>query len=142
MKSELQSPVTVDDYIAGFPPDIQRGLAAVRQTIRKAAPEATEAIKYRIPTFVLRGNLVHFAAFKNHLGFYPAPSAIRRFAEELSSYPCAKGSVQFPWNRPVPLTLITKMVQFRVAEAAAATLPAGGSRKPLQGKARPSRAQS
>jgi uncharacterized protein YdhG (YjbR/CyaY superfamily) len=117
MKSADASPDTIDQYIARFPPDVQKILGKVRETIRKAAPDAEEAIKYQIPTFVLNGNLVHFAAFKKHIGFYPTPSAIVEFKEELSKYEGAKGSVQFPIDQPMPLALITKIVKFRVKEA-------------------------
>jgi uncharacterized protein YdhG (YjbR/CyaY superfamily) len=88
----------------------------VRATIRKAAPEATETIKYGIPTFVLEENLVHFAAFKKHIGFYPTPSAMAAFRDQLSAYKSAKGSVQFPLASPMPLKLIERMVRFRVTE--------------------------
>src|SRR5262245_22468518 len=95
-----QSPLkNIDDYMAGFPEDIQKILEKIRQTIRKAAPQAAETINYGIPTFTLNGNLVHFAASKNHIGFYPAPSGIERFKEELSVYEGAKGSVQFPLDK-------------------------------------------
>ncbi|HEX9510036.1 MAG TPA: DUF1801 domain-containing protein [Puia sp.] len=104
----------IDEYIAGFPKDIQQMLEDVRAAIRKAAPEAEEAIKYAIPTFTLNGNLVHFAAFKNHIGFYPTPTGIASFAKELSAYKGAKGSVQFPLDKPMPLTLISRIVKFRV----------------------------
>jgi uncharacterized protein YdhG (YjbR/CyaY superfamily) len=106
-------PKDIDEYIAGFPKDIRERLEKVRETIRKAAPEAEEAIKYRMPTFVLNGNLVHFAAFKNHIGFYPAPQGIEEFKEELSAYKGAKGSVQFPYDRPIPFDLIVRIVKFR-----------------------------
>lgn len=109
---------TIDEYIAGFPEDIQKILELVRATIKKAAPGADEAIKYAIPTFILNGNLVHFAAFKNHIGFYPAPTGMETFKKELSIYKTGKGSVQFPLDRPMPLDLITKIVQFRVAQNA------------------------
>jgi uncharacterized protein YdhG (YjbR/CyaY superfamily) len=105
---------SIDEYIAGFPTDIQKKLKEMRATIRKAAPQAEEAIKYAMPTFVLNGNLVHFAAFKNHIGFYPTPSGIESFKKELSAYKGAKGSVQFPLDKPLPLALITKMVKFRI----------------------------
>ncbi len=88
----------------------------VRETIRASAPQAEETIKYGIPTFTLHGNLVHFGAYKHHIGFYPAPSGIEAFKKELSVYKCAKGSVQFPVDKPLPLTLITKIVKFRVKE--------------------------
>lgn len=97
--------------------NIQRILESVRQIIRKAAPEAVEAISYQMPTFKLDGkNLVHFAAFKNHIGFYPIPLAIEAFKKELSSYKQGKGSVQFPISDPVPLSLVERMVSFRVKE--------------------------
>ncbi len=104
----------IDEYIAGFPKDIQEILQTVRSTIKKAAPAAEETISYAIPTFTLNGNLVHFAAFKNHIGFYPAPTGIEEFKKELSVYKGAKGSVQFPLDQPMPLKLITKIVKFRV----------------------------
>lgn len=110
-------PKTIDEYIAGFPPEVQKILKQVRLTIHKAAPEATEAIKYRMPTFVLNGNLVHFAAFKNHIGFYPAPQGIEEFKDELAAYKGGKGSVQLPLNKPMPLDLISRIVRFRVRES-------------------------
>src|SRR4051812_20490774 len=106
---------TIEEYIASFPKDIQKLLKEMRTTIQKAAPKAEEAIKYAMPTFVLNGNLVHFAAFKNHIGFYPAPQGIEEFKKELSKYKGAKGSVQFPLDQPLPLSLVTKIVKFRVA---------------------------
>lgn len=109
-------PDNIDEYIATFPKAIQEILVQVRDTIKKAAPEAKEAIKYAIPTFVLNGNLVHFAAFKNHIGFYPAPMGIDLFKEELSAYKGGKGSVQFPLDKPMPLDLISKIVKFRVEQ--------------------------
>lgn len=115
MKTEY-TPPNIDEYIAGFTPDVQRILQELRSIIRDAAPEAEEAIKYRIPTFVQKGNLVHFAAFEKHIGFYPTPSGIERFKDELSAYHHAKGSVQFPLDKPVPFDLIRKIVKFRVKE--------------------------
>jgi uncharacterized protein YdhG (YjbR/CyaY superfamily) len=106
----------IDAYIADFPEDIQARLQEVRATIRKAAPAATEAIKYAIPTFVLNGNLVHFAAFQNHIGFYPTPSGIEEFDKELSVYKQGKGSVQFPLDQPMPLALIKRIVEYRVKQ--------------------------
>lgn len=106
----------VDAYIKSFPEEIQKLLNQMRTTIKEAAPEAGETINYAMPTFVLNGNLVHFAAFKNHIGFYPAPSGIEAFKEELSAYKGAKGSVQFPLNKPIPFDLITRIVKFRVQE--------------------------
>jgi uncharacterized protein YdhG (YjbR/CyaY superfamily) len=106
----------IDEYISSFPEEIQVLLEQIRTTIQKAAPEAKEAIKYAMPTFVLNGNLVHFAAFKNHIGFYPVPSGIEAFKKELSVYKGGKGSIQFPLDKPMPLSLITKIVKFRVKE--------------------------
>jgi uncharacterized protein YdhG (YjbR/CyaY superfamily) len=107
---------TIEQYIEARPPEVQRVLQRMRETIRKAAPEAVEGISYQVPTFKLNGNLVHFAAFKNHIGFYPAPSGIEAFKKELSPYKGAKGSVQFPLDQPVPFALIEKIVRFRVQE--------------------------
>jgi len=109
-------PNTIDEYIDGFPVEIQRILQKIRMTIKEAAPEAEETIKYAIPTFVLNGNLVHFAAFKNHIGFYPIPTGIEAFKKELSVYKQGKGSIQFPLDQPMPLNLITRIVKFRVKE--------------------------
>jgi len=107
---------TIDEYIAMFPDDVRRILNELRQTIREAAPEAQETINYQMPTFRLNGNLVHFAAFKNHIGFYPTPTGIEAFKKELSAYPGAKGSVQFPLHEPLPLSLIRRIVEYRVKE--------------------------
>lgn len=107
---------SIDEYIASYPKATQEILEQVRATIQKAAPNATEAIRYAIPTFILNGNLVHFAAFKNHIGFYAAPTGNGAFKAELSVYKGGKGSVQFPINQPMPLELITRIVQFRVRE--------------------------
>jgi uncharacterized protein YdhG (YjbR/CyaY superfamily) len=112
MKS-LIKPIDIDAYTAGFPPDIQKILQKIRQTIQKAAPSASEVISYGIPTFKLNGNLVHFAAFKNHIGFYPTPSGLQAFANELKQFKTAKGSIQFPLKEPFPYSLISKMVKFR-----------------------------
>lgn len=107
---------TISDYISAFDSETQNLLNQMRETIRSVAPEAIECISYAIPTFKLNGNLVHFAAAKNHIGFYPAPSAIVHFAEELSAYKTAKGSIQFPFSKPLPLELISSIVRFRVEE--------------------------
>ena len=114
----MKSVETIDEYIADFPEDVQKKLQQVRATIKKAAPIASEAIKYGIPTFVLNGNLVHFGGFKKHIGFYPAPNGIEAFKKELSRYAGAKGSVQFPLDEPMPLALIAKIVKFRVKKNA------------------------
>ncbi|RPI70828.1 MAG: hypothetical protein EHM47_11410 [Ignavibacteriales bacterium] len=116
MKSAKTKFNTIDEYISTFPDNIQKILEDVRQTIKSAAPNAEEAISYQIPTFKLNGNLVHFAAFKNHIGFYPAPSGQEAFKKELSVYKSGKGSVQFPIDKPMPLKLITKIVKYRVKE--------------------------
>jgi uncharacterized protein YdhG (YjbR/CyaY superfamily) len=108
--------LTVDDYIASFSKDVQELLQEVRATIKQVAPEVEETISYAIPTFKLHGNLVHYAAFKNHIGFYPIPSGLEAFKEELSKYKGGKGSVQFPLDKPMPLDLIRKIVKFRVKE--------------------------
>jgi uncharacterized protein YdhG (YjbR/CyaY superfamily) len=119
MKTADGSAKNIDEYIAGFPHDVQRVLKQIRATIKRAAPQAEEAIKYQIPTFILNGNLVHFAGFRNHVGFYPTPSGIEEFRDELSPYESAKGSVQFPLDKPMPLGLIERIVKFRVKEARA-----------------------
>ena len=106
----------IDSYIAGFSEEIREILIKVRETIKQAAPEAKETLSYQIPTFILKGNLVHFAAYKNHVGFYPTPSGIERFKDELSVYKGAKGSVQFPIDKKIPYDLISKIVKFRVKE--------------------------
>ena len=106
----------IDAYIASFPEEIQQKLQQLRHTIRAAAPEASEAISYGMPTFKLHGNLVHFAAYSKHIGFYPAPSGIEAFEPELQPYKHAKGSVQFPIDKPLPLELVAKMVHRRVQE--------------------------
>lgn len=106
----------IDDYIAGFPEHTRNLLEQVREAIRKAAPEAEEKISYAMPTYVLNGNLVHFAGYKNHIGFYPAPQGIEEFKEELSVYKGAKGSVQFPLDKEMPLALIAKIVKYRVKQ--------------------------
>ena len=105
-----------DDYMDRFPKDVQQRLQKMRLTVKKAAPKAKEKISYGIPSFTLNGMLVWFAAFKNHIGFYPRTSAIAAFKKELSAYKGAKGSVQFPFDKPLPLPLISRIVRFRVAE--------------------------
>jgi uncharacterized protein YdhG (YjbR/CyaY superfamily) len=108
---------SIDEYIAGFPPETQRLLAELRALVRASAPNATETISYAIPTFDLNGrHLVHFAGFKHHIGFYPVPSGLEAFKEELMPYKQGKGSVQFPLGQPLPTDLIRRIVEFRVAE--------------------------
>lgn len=106
----------VDNYIASFPAETREVLELMRSTIKEAAPEAVEIMNYGIPTLTLHGNLVHFGGFKKHVGFYPAPSGIKAFQEELSVYKGAKGSIQFPLEQPLPLDLIKRIVKFRVEE--------------------------
>ena len=105
---------TIDEYIKIFPKDVQNLLKSVRQTIKKAAPKAEETINYQIPTFKLNGNLVHFAAFKNHIGFYPGSKAIEIFSKDLKEYKTSKGAIQFPIDRRIPTSLIRKIVEHRV----------------------------
>jgi uncharacterized protein YdhG (YjbR/CyaY superfamily) len=116
MKTKQTAPHDIDEYIASFPQDVQEILKKIRMSIRKAAPAAEEAIKYQMPTFTLKGNLVHFAAFKKHIGFYPVPTGIEAFKEELSLYEGGKGSVRFPLDKPIPFDLIIRIVKFRVKE--------------------------
>ena len=116
MRTNKKTPENIDEYIANFSKEVQEILQELRATIKNAAPEAEEAISYQIPTFKLRGNLVHFAAYKNHIGFYPTPSGIEKFKKELSAYEGAKGSVKFPIDQPLPFETITKIVKFRVTE--------------------------
>jgi uncharacterized protein YdhG (YjbR/CyaY superfamily) len=116
MQSQKAGYHSIDEYIGMFPVGIQAKLETVRATIRTAAPDAEERISYQMPTFYLKGNLVHFAALKNHIGFYPTPSGIEAFAEETSKYVSTKGAIQFPLDQPLPLELISKIVTFRVNE--------------------------
>jgi uncharacterized protein YdhG (YjbR/CyaY superfamily) len=116
LKSRQAGLNSIDEYIASFPKEIRRILEDVRATIKASAPDAEERISYQIPTFTLKGNLVHFAAYKKHIGFYPTSSGIRVFKRELSTYDTAKGTVRFPIGKPLPLKLISKIVKFRVAE--------------------------
>lgn len=110
-----QTANNIDEYIAGFPPDVQKILQKIKATIKRAAPDATEAISYQIPTFKLGGkNFIHFAGFKNHIGLYPAPRGVDEFEPELSGYKGGKGTVQFPLDKPVPYDLISRIVKFRV----------------------------
>jgi len=113
-----QDPATaIDDYIDGFPPSTQAALRQMRALIREGAPDATETISYAIPTFDLNGrHLVHFGGFAHHVGFYPIPSAMVAFADELAPYKQGKGSARFPLDQPLPVDLIRRIVEFRVAE--------------------------
>jgi uncharacterized protein YdhG (YjbR/CyaY superfamily) len=116
MKTPKKDFKTIDEYIAIFPKNVQKILQELRQAVRDSAPKAEEAISYQMPTFKLNGNLVYFAAFKNHIGFYPTSSAIKAFKEEVSDYEVSKGTVRFPLNKPIPFDLIKKMVRYRVKE--------------------------
>lgn len=116
VKSGNNNIVSIDEYIAGFSPEIQAVLQAIRRVIRDAAPEAVEKISYQMPTFWLHGNLVHFAAHKKHLGFYPTPSGISAFEEQLANYTTSKGAVHFPYDKSLPGDLIADIVRFRVVE--------------------------
>jgi len=116
MESNKVGFISIDEYIATFPEEIQKILEELRATIKAAAPEAEEKISYQMPTFALKGNLVHFAAFKNHIGFYPIPDGIEEFKDELSAYKGGKGSVQFPLDKPLPFNLISRIVKFRVRQ--------------------------
>jgi uncharacterized protein YdhG (YjbR/CyaY superfamily) len=120
----------IDEYIARFPKNVQEILEELRATIKKAAPDAEETINYQIPTFTLKGNLVHFAAFNNHIGFYPTPTGIEKFKGELSVYERAKGSVKFPLDQPIPFELISKIVAFRVQENLERAEAKGKKKKP------------
>jgi uncharacterized protein YdhG (YjbR/CyaY superfamily) len=115
MRTKSAAPKDMDEYIAGFPNDVQQVLERIRTTIRRAAPDAEETISYQIPTFTLNGRyLVYFAAYKKHIGLYPAPRGIEKFKKELSVYEGGKGTVRFPLDKPIPYALITKIVKFRV----------------------------
>lgn len=109
-----QTAKNMDDYIAGFPSDVQKILQKIRMTIKKAAPGAEETIKYGIPTFTLKGNLIHFAAYKNHIGLYPAPRGVEEFRNALARYQAGKGTLRFPLDEPIPYDLISRIVKHRV----------------------------
>jgi uncharacterized protein YdhG (YjbR/CyaY superfamily) len=117
VEKSKEPPKGIDEYIAGFPEDVQVILQKIRITIKRAVPDAEETIKYGIPTFMLnKGNLVHFGGFQKHIGFYPTPSGVKEFKKALSVYESAKGSVQFPLDKPMPYSLIGKIVSFREKE--------------------------
>ena len=138
MRTSQTAPKDIDEYIAGFPKNVREILEKVRITIRKAAPDAEEAIKYQIPTFTLNGNLIHFAAFKNHIGLYPAPGGIEQFKDALSVYQGGKGSVRFPLDKPIPFGLISKIVKFRVKKNLERAEAKRRKRSALTRRARPS----
>jgi uncharacterized protein YdhG (YjbR/CyaY superfamily) len=120
--STAPAPASIDEYIANFPTGVQAMLEKLRLTIRKAAPDATEKISYQMPTFHLNGNLVHFAAYAKHIGFYPTSSAIVAFETELKQYKTSKGAIQFPIDEPIPHGMVKKIVAFRVKENSARKL--------------------
>jgi uncharacterized protein YdhG (YjbR/CyaY superfamily) len=113
---EKRNYATVDEYILSFPPQLQEILNKIREVIKESAPDSEEKISYQMPAFVFHGNLVYFAAFKNHIGFYPTPSGIEPFLEELTEYKKSKGAIQFPIKKPIPYDLIRRIVKFRVEE--------------------------
>lgn len=116
MQTKQTAPKNIDEYIASFPGDIQESLQKIRSTIREAAPEAEETISYQMPAFRLKGILVYFAAFKEHISFFPTSSGIEEFKEELSGYKGGKGTIRFPLDKPIPFDLISRIVKFRVKE--------------------------
>lgn len=133
MEKETTPPQNIDEYISRFPEEIQGLLQQVRATIKAAAPKATEAISYQMPTFKLQGNLIHFAAFKKHIGLYPTSSGTAAFEKELAAYDVSKGTIRFPYGQPIPFDLIETITRFRVQEnlerAAAKALKKKGKKK-------------
>ena len=117
-QSNPKPSMIIDDYIMGFPPDVQKKLQQVRRTIKKATPDAQEAIKYLIPTFVLNGNLISFAAYKKHIGLYPVPRSVAEFKDELATYAGEKSTLRLALDQPIPTDLIRRIVQFRAKERA------------------------
>lgn len=116
MERNKNTPQSIDEYISRFPPEIQEKLNSLRNVIKESAPDAVEKISYQMPTFFLHGNLVYFAAFKDHIGFFPTASGIEAFKQELTDYKWSKGTIQFPLDKPMPYGLVRKIVKFRAAE--------------------------
>lgn len=116
MRRQMNHYENIDDYINNFPADVQQILKDIRKAIKTAAPEAQEKISYGIPTFTLNGNLVHFAAYEHHIGFYPGADGIRTFIGDLKDYKTSKGAVQFPIDKPIPFELVEKITLFRVGQ--------------------------
>ena len=116
MRTPKKEFTTIDEYIATFPKNVQSILEELRQAVKETAPEAEEAISYQMPAFKLNGNLVYFAAFKNHIGFFPTSSAMEVFKEEVKEYKTGKGTLRFPMDKPMPLDLVKKIVKYRVKE--------------------------
>jgi uncharacterized protein YdhG (YjbR/CyaY superfamily) len=112
----MKKPGSVEEYIESFPKEVQKTLKQMRSAVKKAAPKAEEKISYGMPYYSLNGRLVYFAGYKRHIGFYPMPGAIAAFKKEIAKYKWAKGSVQFLLDKPLPISLITKMIKFRVKE--------------------------
>jgi uncharacterized protein YdhG (YjbR/CyaY superfamily) len=137
MRTKTRPPTDIDSYIAGFPREIRARLETVRAAVRRAAPQAQEKISYRMPAYALCGSLVWFAAFENHIGFYPGASGVKKFAREFRSYAHAKGSVQFPHDQPIPSALIAEVVAFRVAENLARWAAKGGEKPRAPRRPRP-----
>ena len=135
MKAAAANPSTIDEYIRAFPREVRKKLSELRATIRRAAPDAVEKISYRMPTFFQKKNLVHFAAYRNHIGFYPTASGVASFAAELSGYATSKGAVQFPIDEPLPLALVTRVVKFRVAENEAKASRKAAAKPPTRKRA-------
>lgn len=136
---KTRAPENIDEYIDGFPSKVQKILRKIRKTIQKAAPDAEEAISYAIPTFKLNGNLVHFAAFQNHVGLYPAPRGVKEFQDDMERYEGGKGTARFPLEEPIPYALITRIVEFRVGkqlEKGAKSKKRSGSTKKRTGSAK------
>jgi uncharacterized protein YdhG (YjbR/CyaY superfamily) len=123
MRKAASKTETIDSYIAGFPPDVQKHLKKIRSLIRKAAPAAEETIKYRIPTYVLNGNLIYFAAFKNHISIFPRTKGMDAFKKEIASYEAGRGTLRFPLDEPIPFDLIARLAAMRVKEGASAPVP-------------------
>jgi len=128
---KAKQPTTIDEYIADFPPDVRPVLEKVRAAIRKAAPEAEEAIKYHIPTFVLHGNLIHFAGWNSHIGLYPGSKPIEVFKDDLAKFEISKGTVKFPLDKPIPYGLIGKITKYCVKRNVEKMNSRKGARKPL-----------
>jgi uncharacterized protein YdhG (YjbR/CyaY superfamily) len=116
MEKNKEKRLSIDEYIRSFPEHIRKKLTEIREIIKENAPDATERISYQMPTFYLNGNLVHFAGYSKHIGFYPTPSGIEAFKGEFKDYKYSKGAVQFPLDEPLPVDLIERIVRFRVAE--------------------------
>lgn len=128
-RNEVQD-MTIDSYIAGFPAAIAERLTKIRTVIAEAAPDAVERISYQMPTFWFEGNLVHFAAFKDHIGFFPAPSGIEPFREELIGYSVSKGTIRFPYDQPIPYDLVARITRYRLEENAARAAAKAKKHKP------------